>query len=52
MEDTLGFSLTSMERVIKPITKYKMLQEQHTLYDPMGILIPFLVTGKLLVQSC
>jgi hypothetical protein len=31
---------------------YKMLQELHTLYDPMGILIPFLVTGKLLVQSC
>jgi regulatory protein YycH of two-component signal transduction system YycFG len=30
----------------------KMLQQLHTLFDPMGILIPFLITGKLLVQEC
>jgi hypothetical protein len=30
----------------------KMLVLLHTLYDPLGILIPFLITGKLLVQEC
>jgi ribonuclease HI len=41
-----------IERCESPVTKMKMLQQLHTLFDPMGILIPFLITGKLLVQEC
>jgi hypothetical protein len=30
----------------------KMLILLHILYDPMGVLIPFLIIGKLQVQEC
>jgi hypothetical protein len=52
VKDVLGFDFLDIECCKSPVTKKKMLQQLHTLFDPMGILIPFLITGKLLVQEC
>jgi hypothetical protein len=52
VKDVLGFDFSDIERCESPITKMKMLQQLHTLFEPMGILIPFLITVKLLVQEC
>jgi hypothetical protein len=52
VKDVLGFGFLARERAGSPITKLDMLTILHTLYNPLGILIPFLVTGKLLVQEC
>jgi hypothetical protein len=52
VKDGLGFDFSDIERCESPITKMKMLQQLHTLFEPMGILIPFLITVKLLVQEC
>jgi hypothetical protein len=50
--DVLGFDFITAERAEVPITKMKMLTTLHILYDPMGVFIPFLITGKLQVQDC
>jgi hypothetical protein len=52
VRDVLGFNFSAMERAGSPITKVDMLTILHTLYDLLGILIPSLVTGKLLVREC
>jgi uncharacterized membrane protein YfbV (UPF0208 family) len=52
VKDVLGFDFSDIERCESPVTKMKMLQQLRTLFDPMGILILFLITGKLLVQEC
>jgi hypothetical protein len=50
--DYIKFNFTSVERLQRPITKLKMLQLLHSLYNPLGILIPFLIMAKLLIQNC
>jgi hypothetical protein len=52
VRDVLKFDFTAVERAEMPITKMKMLILLHRLYDPLGILIPFCITGKLQVQDC
>jgi hypothetical protein len=52
VRDKLKFDFTEVELAEMPITKMKMLILLHTLYDPLGILIPFCIMGKLLVQDC
>jgi hypothetical protein len=52
VSDLLGFDFDAVERAVSPMTQMKMLVLLHTLYDLLGILIPFLITGKLLVQEC
>jgi hypothetical protein len=48
----LGFDFITAERAEVPITKMKMLTTLHILYDPMGVFIPFIITGKPQVQEC
>jgi hypothetical protein len=51
VQDVLKFDFTAVELAEMPITKMKMPILLHTLYDPLGILIPFCITGKLQVQD-
>jgi hypothetical protein len=50
--DYIKFNFTSVERSQRPITKLKMLQLLHSLYNLLGILMPFLIMAKLLIQNC
>jgi hypothetical protein len=34
------------------LNKMELLRILHSLYDPMGVLIPFTITGKLALQMC
>jgi hypothetical protein len=52
VQDVLKFYFTAVELAEMPITKMKMLILLHTLYDPLGILMPFCITGKLQMQDC
>jgi hypothetical protein len=52
VRDVMGLDFTLVERASRPITKRKMLVTLHSLYDVLGVLIPFFITGKLQVQDC
>ena len=47
--DTLGFCVMPTE---KPATRRGMLSTVSSLYDPLGITAPYVLTGKSIVQDC
>jgi hypothetical protein len=49
--DTIRFDFSNVDPAKIPITKMNMRVILHTLYDPMGILIPFFIPGKILDQD-
>ena len=47
--DTLGFCVTPTE---KPATRRGILSTVSSLYDPLGMAAPYVLTGKSIVQDC
>ena len=46
-EDTLGFRITLME---KPLTRRGLLAMLSSVFDPLGLVAPFLLKGRKIIQ--
>jgi hypothetical protein len=52
VKDKMYFDFTTLMSPKMLLNKMELLRILHSLYDPMGILIPFTITGKLALQMC
>jgi hypothetical protein len=46
------FDFSKIMKLLPPLDKMKLIRILHSLYDPLGVLIPFTITGKLALQMC
>jgi hypothetical protein len=52
VKDEMYFDFTTLMSPKMLLNKMELLRILHSLYDPMGVLIPFTITGKLALQMC
>jgi hypothetical protein len=52
VKDKMYFNFTDLIEHGSLLDKLKMLSILHSLYDPLGVLIPYTITGKLIMQLC
>jgi hypothetical protein len=46
------FDFSKIMKLLPPPDKMKLIRILHSLYDLLGVLIPFTITGKLTLQLC
>jgi hypothetical protein len=52
IKDEMYFDFTTLMSPKMLLNKMELLDILHSLYDPMGVLIPFTIMGKLALQMC
>jgi hypothetical protein len=52
VKDEMYFDFTDLIEHGSLLDKLKMLSILRSLYDPLGVLIPYTITGKLIMQLC
>jgi hypothetical protein len=52
VKDEMYFDFTTLMSPKMLLNKMELLCILHSLYDPMGVLIPFNITGKIALQMC
>jgi ribonuclease HI len=52
VDDEMFFDFCDIFFALGPVDKLKMLSILHSLYDPLGVLIPFTIVVKLIMQLC
>lgn len=50
-DDTLSLNATKLSKITGPITKRKVVIAIASLYDPSGLVLPVIVSGKILQQN-
>jgi hypothetical protein len=52
VKDFMFFDFSEIMKLLPPLDKMKLIRILHSLYNPLGVLIPFTITGKLALQMC
>jgi hypothetical protein len=52
VKDEMYFNFTDLIEHGSLLDKLKMLSILHLLYDPLGVLFPYTITGKFIMQLC